>query len=360
MLWTPGTDHAGIATQLQVEKLLVLEGKRRGTPEEIANADGNEEELAKLVGREEFLERVWGYKEEQGGAITSQLRSLGASADWSRERFTMDPALSVGVSEAFCRLHEKGLVYRGTYMVNWSPGLMTAVSDLEVDYSDEEGKLYYFKYMVENNDNDDGEEYLPVATTRPETIFGDTAVCVNPNDERYTHLIGKRAIVPMSHTTTSDGKTTTYRTIPIIADDYVDMEFGTGALKITPGHDPNDYDIGKRFDLDIINIMNKDATMNAACGESYVGLDRFVAREKLWKDMEKEGLVIEVKPHMQRVPRSQRGGEIIEPMVSKQWFVRTEGMGAKALEAVKGGDIQIVPSRFEKVWFNWLTDIRDW
>jgi len=330
VLWLPGTDHAGIATQLQVEKALIAEGTTR-----------------EEVGREEFLKRVWAYKEEQGGHITRQLRSLGASADWSRERFTMDEDLSEAVSEAFVRLHEKGLVYRGEYMVNWAPMLKTAVSDLEVEYSEEEGKLYYFKYVVEDGD----DEFLPVATTRPETIFGDTAVCVHPEDERYKHLIGKKALVPMS-----DEK----RAIPIIADEYVDMEFGTGALKITPGHDPNDYAIGKKFDLPIINIMNKDGSMNSNTGKNYDGLDRFDARAKLWEDMEKDGLVIKVEPHTQRVPRSQRGGEVIEPLVSSQWFVKTEGMGEKALNAVKDGDIQIIPQRFEKVWYNWLTDIHDW
>ena len=361
VLWTPGTDHAGIATQLQVEKLLMTEGKRRGTDEEIADAkaSGNDDELQKLVGRDEFLDKVWEYKEEQGGAITSQLRSLGASADWKRERFTMDPELSVGVSEAFVRLHEKGLVYRGTYMVNWSPGLMTAVSDLEVEYTDEEGKLYYFKYMVEDDENEGtaSEAYLAVATTRPETIFGDTAVCVNPNDDRYKHLIGKRVLVPMSETNNDEKK---MRSIPIITDEYVDIEFGTGALKITPGHDPNDYELGKKYDLEIMNVMNKDGTMNSNCGEQYAGLDRFEARTKLWDDMEANDLVIKVEPHTQRVPRSQRGGEIIEPLVSKQWFVKTESMGAKALDAVKNGDITIVPNRFEKVWYGWLTDTRDW
>lgn len=296
------------------------------------------------VGREAFLERVWEYKAEQGGHITRQLRSLGASADWSRERFTMDPSLSEAVSEAFVRLHEKGLVYRGEYLVNWAPLLKTAVSDLEVEYSEEQGKLYYFKYMVEGSD-----EYLPVATTRPETIMGDTAVCVHPDDERYKSLVGKQAVVPMSGG----------RTIPIIADEYVDMEFGTGALKITPGHDPNDYALGKKFDLPLINIMNKDGTMNANAGD-YNGLDRFDCREKLWADMTAEDLTIKADPHMQRVPRSQRGGEVIEPLVSSQWFVKTEGMGAKALKAVQDGDIQIVPQRFDKIWYNWLTDIRDW
>lgn len=327
VLWLPGTDHAGIATQLQVEKLLIAEGTTR-----------------EEVGRDEFLRRVWMYKEEQGGFITSQLRSLGASADWSRERFTMDDDLSQAVVEAFCRLHEKGLVYRGEYMVNWAPLLQTAVSDLEVEYSEEEGKLYYFKYMVEGS-----EEFIPVATTRPETICGDTAVCVHPEDERYKHLVGKALVVPMSGG----------RTVPVIADEYVDMEFGTGALKITPGHDPNDYTLGKKFDLPIINIMNKDGSMNANAGQ-YDGLDRFECRQQLWTDMETEGLVIKADPYTQRVPRSQRGGEIIEPLVSSQWFVKTEGMGAKALKAVEDGDIKIVPQRFDKIWNNWLTDIHDW
>ena len=329
VLWLPGTDHAGIATQLQVEKQLAAQDPPTTRQE---------------VGREAFLEKVWQYKEEQGGAITSQLRCLGASADWSRERFTMDSDLSEAVVEAFCRLNDKGLIYRGEYMVNWAPGLQTAVSDLEVDYSDEEGKLYYFKYMIANS-----QEYLPVATTRPETIFGDTAVCVHPQDERYKHLIGKEAVVPILG-----------RKIPIIADEYVDMEFGTGALKITPGHDPNDYAIGKKFDLPIINIMNKDGSLNSNSGPNYENLDRFNARSKLWSDMEASDLTLKVEPHMQRVPRSQRGGEIIEPLVSRQWFVKTEGMGKKALAAVNNGDITIVPSRFNKTWNNWLTDIHDW
>jgi len=375
VLWTPGTDHAGIATQLQVEKLIATDGKRRGSDEEISaiRADAaltereKEGRLSTLVDRDEFLTKAWAYKSEQGGAITSQLRALGASADWSRERFTMDPNMSLGVIEAFVRLHDKGLIYRGTYMVNWSPGLMTAVSDLEVEYSEEEGKLYYFKYIVEGtNSNHEEEEYIPVATTRPETIFGDSAVCVNPNDTRYQHLIGKRVLVPMSSSSTNgDGSSSTgtavaSRSIPVIADEYVDMEFGTGALKITPGHDVNDYELGKKYNLDIINVMNRDATMNTACGPKYAGLDRFVAREQLWHDMELSGLTIKVTPHTQRVPRSQRGGEIIEPMVSKQWFVKTEHMGSRALDAVKDGNIQIVPPRFEKVWYSWLTNVRDW
>ena len=291
-LWLPGTDHAGIATQLLVERSLNAQGINRYD-----------------LGRDKFLEKVWEWKAEKGGYITQQLRRLGASADWSRERFTMDDGLSEAVAEAFVQLHDKGLVYRGEYMVNWSPNLRTAVSDLEVEYSDEEGKLYYFKYPLAEGGDDD---FLPVATTRPETILGDTAVCVHPEDPRYQKFIGKKVKVPMSGG----------REIPVIADDYVDREFGTGCLKITPGHDPNDYELGKKYQLPTINIMNLDASMNEKCGK-YEGLDRFEAREQLWADMEKEGLVIEVKPHMQRVPRSQRGGEVIEPLVSTQWFVKT-------------------------------------
>ena len=234
-------------------------------------------------------------------------------------------------------------MYKGNYMVNWSPNLQTAVSDLEVEYSEEEGKLYYFKYELA-----DGDGHLPVATTRPETILGDTAVCVHPEDDRFKHLVGQRVKVPMSD-----------RTIPIIADDYVDMEFGTGALKITPGHDPNDYEIGKRHDLETINIMNRDATLNDNAG-AYAGLDRFDARAKLWSDMEEAGIAIKAEKHTQRVPRSQRGGEVIEPLVSSQWFVRTRGMADQALEAVRSGETEIIPNRFEKVWDNWLENIHDW
>ena len=246
---------------------------------------------------------MWEYKKEQGGHITRQLRSLGASADWSRERFTMDPDLCDAVTEAFVRFHEKGLVYKGEYMVNWAPLLKTAVSDLEVEYSEEEGKLYFFKYMLEDADTLGHEQYIPVSTTRPETILGDTAVCVHPDDERYKQFVGKRVSVPMS----GDGQHSA-RTIPIIADEYVDREFGTGALKITPGHDPNDYTLGKKHNLPIINIMNKDGTMNEKAGR-YVHLDRFAAREKIWVDMQENGLAIKVcidtntKLYKQSIPR---------------------------------------------------------
>jgi len=325
-LWLPGTDHAGIATQLLVERALVKEGTSR-----------------KALGREAFLERVWQWKEEKGGYITGQMKRLGASADWSRERFTLEPSMSKSVTEAFVLLHERGLVYRGDYMVNWSPNLQTAVSDLEVEYSEEMGKLYYFKYPLA-----DGSGYLPVATTRPETILGDSAVCVHPEDDRFKAFIGKMVKVPM-----------TDRLVPVIADEYVDREFGTGALKVTPAHDVNDYELGKKHSLEMINIMNKDASINNKGGK-YEGLDRFKCRDAIWSDMTDAGLVIKADPHMQRVPRSQRGGEVIEPMISGQWFVKMDNMAARAADAVRKGDIQIIPERFDKIWYGWLDNIRDW
>ncbi|PJF20862.1 MAG: valine--tRNA ligase, partial [Phototrophicales bacterium] len=324
-LWVPGTDHAGIATQLQVERQLAKEGLHRLD-----------------IGREEFLRRTWQWKEEKGGTIIRQLRRLGASCDWDRERFTLDEGLSEAVQEVFIRLWEQGLIYRGPRLVNWSPGLQTAVSDLEVERSEEQGHLYYFKYPVE------GGEYIPVATTRPETILGDTAVCVHPEDERYQKFIGKKAYVPILN-----------REIPIIADEYVDREFGTGALKITPGHDFNDYEIGQKHGLDIINVMNRNATINENGGK-YAGMDRFEARKALWADMEAAGLTIKVEPHTMIVPRSQRGGEIIEPLLSDQWFVKMEDIAAKALKVVRDGHIKIVPERFEKVYYHWLENIQDW
>ncbi len=324
-LWVPGVDHAGIATQLQVEKMLVKEG-----------TSGAE------IGREAFLERTWEWKEKYGSYITEQLRRLGASCDWDRERFTLDEGLSRAVREAFLRMYRMGLIYQDEYLVNWSPGLQTAVSDLEVEYSEEQGLIYYFKYPLKEGG------FLEVATTRPETILGDTAVAVHPDDERYQDVIGKTALVPILK-----------REIPVIADAYVSMEFGTGALKVTPGHDPNDFDIGQRHELGVVNILNKDATMAGTAGP-YAGMDRFAAREKLWADMEAAGLTIKTEPHTLNVPRSQRGGEIIEPLVSRQWFVHAEPMAQMGLEMVHSGRIRIVPDRFVKVWDNWLENIRPW
>ena len=331
-LWVPGSDHAGIATQLQVEKMLRKEGTSR-----------------EEVGREEFLRRTWDWKEKYGGMIQNQIRRLGASCDWERERFTLDEGLSRAVREAFVLLYEKGLIYRGPRLINWSPGLKTAVSDLEVEYSEEQATLYYFKYMLKPpTGSKPSEAYIPVATIRPETILGDTAVAVHPEDKRYKKFIGETVLVPILG-----------REIPVIADDYVLQEFGTGALKITPGHDPNDYEIAQRHNLAIISILDREAKINENGGK-YQGQDRFECREKLWADMRAQGLVIKEEPYTTTIPRSQRGGEIIEPMISTQWFVKIDPLAEKGLAAVKKGDIRIVPERFEKVYFHWLENIKDW
>jgi valyl-tRNA synthetase len=344
-LWVPGSDHAGIATQLQVEKMLRNEGTSR-----------------EEVGREEFLRRTWEWKRKYGGVIQNQIRRLGASCDWDRERFTLDEGLSRAVREAFVQLYEKGLIYRGPRLINWSPGLKTAVSDLEVEYSEEVATLYYFKYMLKPETSEvfaehsrsaaegteTSEVYIPVATIRPETILGDTAVAVHPEDERYQKYIGRTAIVPILG-----------REIPVIADDYVSREFGTGALKITPGHDPNDYDIAQHHNLPVISMLDQAARINENGGK-YQGQDRFECRKNMWEDMRAEGLVIKEEPYTTTIPRSQRGGEIVEPMISTQWFVEIAPLAEKALAAVKNGDIRIVPERFEKVYFNWLENIKDW
>ena len=337
-LWVPGTDHAGIATQLQVEKDLLR----------------TEEVTREELGREMFIERVWSWKVKYHSIITSQIRKIGASCDWSRERFTLDDGLSKAVREAFVRLYEKGLIYRGPRLINWSPGLKTAVSDLEVEYSEEPGTLYYFKYMLApgeepvSSKKTGSSEFIPVATTRPETILGDTAVAVHPEDERYQNFIGKKVIVPMLG-----------REIPVIADEYVTREFGTGALKITPGHDPNDYEIGQRHGLPVLSVLDREARVTAV-GGPYAGLDRFVCREKLWADMRAAGLIIKEEPYTLNLPRSQRGGEIVEPMISEQWFVRTGPLAKPAMEAVRDGRVRIIPEHFEKVYFNWMENIRDW
>ncbi|CAL5091301.1 unnamed protein product [Urochloa decumbens] len=328
-LWIPGTDHAGIATQLVVEKMLAAEGVKRTD-----------------LTREEFTKKVWEWKEKYGGTITNQIRRLGASCDWSRERFTLDEQLSRAVVEAFVRLHDKGLIYQGSYLVNWSPNLRTAVSDLEVEYSEEPGNLYFIKYRVAGGTRDD---FLTIATTRPETLFGDVAIAVNPEDKRYAQHVGKLAIVPL----------TCGRHVPIIADRYVDPEFGTGVLKISPGHDHNDYHIARKLGLPILNVMNKDGTLNDVAG-LYSGMDRFEAREKLWSDLVETNLAVKKEPYTLRVPRSQRGGEVIEPLISKQWFVTMEPLAEKALRAVEEGQLTILPERFEKIYNHWLTNIKDW
>jgi valyl-tRNA synthetase len=324
-LWVPGTDHAGIATQNVVERQLDKQG--------ISRHD---------LGRERFVEEVWGWKAEYHARISAQQRRMGISCDWTRERFTLDEGLSKAVLEAFVRLYEEGLIYKGTYLVNWCPRCQSAISDLEVDHDEVLGRFYTFRYPLQEGG------FLEVSTTRPETILGDTAVAVHPDDPRYTALIGKRALVPMLD-----------REIPVIADEYVDREFGTGALKVTPGHDPNDYEIAKRHDLPMINILNIDGTLNAHAGP-YAGLDRFDARKKLWADMKEAGLVVGDKEHMHQVGHCQRCGTIVEPMLSEQWWVKMEPLAKPALAAVANGDIQIVPQRFERIYNQWLENIRDW
>ncbi len=326
-LWVPGSDHAGIATQLQVEKDLLR----------------TEEVTREELGREKFLERCWAWKQKYGDIIYDQLRRLGASCDWSRVRFTLDDGLNKAVREAFVRLYRRGLIYRGPRLINWSPGLKTAVSDLEVEYSEEPASLYYFKYRLADSD-----DFIPVATTRPETILGDTAVAVHPDDPRYQKFIGRQALVPILN-----------RPIPVIADEAVDREFGTGALKITPGHDFSDYEIGARHGLPIISVLDREARITAAGGR-YQGLDRFECRQQLWADMRVADLVLKEEPYLRNTPRSQRGGEIVEPMISTQWFVKIQPLAEAALAAVRDGRIRIVPERFEKVYFNWLENIKDW
>ena len=334
-LWVPGSDHAGIATQLQVEKSLAKENLKR-----------------EQIGREEFLRRTWAWKDKYGGIITQQIRRLGASCDWDRERFTLDEGLSRAVREAFVHLYEKELIYRGPRLINWSPGLKTAVSDLEVEYTEETGKLYYFKYILisENPASDVSEiqEFIPVATTRPETILGDSGLAVHPEDQRYRKYIGRWVRVPVLG-----------RAIPVIADEFVNREFGTGALKVTPGHDVNDYEIGQRHGLQVISVLDESARVNTN-GGPYAGQDRFEARANLWEDMRKAGLVLKEEPYLLSIPRSQRGGEIVEPMISTQWFVHIKPLAEEALKAVQDGRIQIIPDRFTKVYYNWLENIQDW
>ena len=324
-LWMPGTDHAGIATQNVVERQLEKQGVTRHD-----------------LGRERFVEEVWGWKAEYHARITAQQKRMGISCDWQRERFTLDDGLSEAVLEAFVQLYDEGLIYKGNYLVNWCPRCQSAISDLEVDYDEENGRFYTFRYPLKEGG------FLEVSTTRPETILGDTAVAVHPEDARYAAVVGKTALVPMLD-----------REIPVIADEYVDPAFGTGALKVTPGHDPNDYEIGKRHGLAMINIMNIDGTLNANAGR-YAGLDRFDARKKLWADMREVGLVVGDKEHVHQVGHCQRCGTIVEPLLSEQWWVKMEPLARPALAAVANGDIQIVPQRFERIYNQWLENIRDW
>ncbi len=326
-LWQVGTDHAGIATQMVVERQLEAQGINRHD-----------------LGREKFVEKVWEWKEESGGTITRQLRRLGSSLDWSRERFTMDPGLSAAVQEVFIRLYREGLIYRGKRLVNWDPALHTAISDLEVVAEEEQGYLWHFQYPLAG-----GEGHVTVATTRPETMLGDTAVAVHPEDERYSHLIGRTVELPL-----------TGREIPVIADDYVDREFGTGVVKITPAHDFSDYDMGKRHGLPMINIFDDDAAINDQAPAPYRGLDRFEARKRVVADMEALGLLARVDDHTLRVPRGDRSGVVIEPYLTDQWYVDAREMAKPAIAAVESGAIQFVPKQWENTYFAWMRDIQDW
>ena len=325
-LWMPGTDHASIATEVKIVAKMAEEGLTK-------------EDL----GREGFLKRAWEWKEEYGGTIIGQLKKLGSSCDWERERFTMDEGLSKAVQEVFIRLHEKGYIYKGSRIVNWCPVCQTTISEAEVEHIESQGNFYHLRYPVVGSD-----EFVEIATTRPETLLGDTAVAVNPKDERYTHLIGKMLKLPL-----------TDREISVIADHYVDMEFGTGVVKITPAHDPNDFEVGRRHDLEEICVMNDDGTMNNLAGK-YAGMDRYEARKEMLKDLEEQGLLIQIKPHMHNVGTHDRCKTVIEPMVKAQWFVRMEEMAKPAIEALKKGDLRFVPERFGKTYLNWLENIRDW
>ncbi len=327
-LWQPGTDHAGIATQMVVERQLEAEGLTRHD-----------------LGREKFIERVWDWKEESGGKITQQLRRLGASPDWSRERFTMDEGLSSSVKDVFVQLYDEGLIYRGNRLVNWDPVLHTALSDIEVlNDKEEEGFMHHVKYPFV-----DGDGYMEIATTRPETILADGALCVSPGDERFTQYIGKEVWVPM-----------TDRKIPVLEDEYVDPEFGTGCVKITPAHDFNDWEVGQRHDMEVINLFTTSAVMNENAPKAYQGMDRFDARKQILKDLDAKGLLVKIEPHKMKPPRSERSGAIVEPYLTEQWYVKVAPLAEPAIEAVKDGRIKFVPDNYKNMYFSWMNDIQDW
>ena len=327
VLWQPGTDHAGIATQMVVERLLNAEGKSR-----------------RDLGREAFVSRVWQWKEQSGDRISQQMRRLGASVDWQRDRFTMDEGLSAAVRKVFTQLYDDKLIYRGKRLVNWDPVLHTALSDLEVLATDEAGSMWHFRYPLSS-----GDGYVVVATTRPETMLGDTAVAVHPADERYSQLVGQTIDLPISG-----------RRIPVVADDYVDPEFGTGCVKITPAHDFNDYEIGKRHDLPMINVLTDDAAMNDACPERYRGLDRFDARKKIVAEFEELGLLEKIEEHALKIPRGDRSGAVVEPYLTDQWYVDIKPLAEPAIKAVENGDIRFVPDNWSKTYFEWMHNIQDW
>ena len=331
-LWQPGTDHASIATEVKIIETL----KKQGIDKED-------------LGREKFLERAWEWRKEYGGRIINQLKKLGSSCDWDRERFTMDEGCNKAVNEVFVRMYEKGWIYKGSRIINWCPCCNTSISDAEVEYEDQSGHFWHIKYpLVDENGQPSKTEFLTFATTRPETMLGDTAVAVNPKDERYTHLHGKSVWLPLVN-----------KPIPVVEDDYVDMEFGTGVVKITPAHDPNDFEVGKRHNLPEINILNDDATINSNGGK-YAGMDRYEAREAIVKDLDALGLLVKIEDYSHNVGTHDRCKTTIEPMIKQQWFVKMDELIKPAVEAVKSGEIKLIPKRMEKTYFNWTDNIRDW
>jgi len=331
-LWQPGTDHASIATEVKIIEKLREEG--------ISKED---------LGREAFLERAWEWKKEYGGRIIGQLKKLGSSCDWDRERFTMDEGCNKAVTEVFCKMHEKGWIYKGSRIINWCPECNTSISDAEVEYQEQAGHFWHIKYPIVNEDGSvSTTQFLEFATTRPETMLGDTAVAVNPLDDRYKHLIGKKAMLPFIN-----------RELPIIADSYVDMEFGTGVVKITPAHDPNDFEVGKRNNLPEINIMNDNATINENGGK-FQGMDRYIARNKIVEELTALGLLVKIEDHVHNVGTHDRCKTTIEPLIKKQWFVKMDELIKPAISAVKNGEIELIPQRMEKTYFNWTDNIRDW
>ena len=325
-LWQPGTDHASIATEVRIISTLKEQG--------ITKED---------LGRDGFLEKCWEWRKEYGGRITSQLRKMGSSCDWDRERFTMDEGCNKAVNEVFVRLYEKGLIYKGHKMVNWCPVCRTTISDAEVEYQNQASHLWHIKYQIIGTD-----DYLEFATTRPETMLGDTAVAVNPEDDRYKGLIGKKVMLPIMN-----------REMPVVADDYVDMEFGTGVVKITPAHDPNDFEVGKRHDLPVINIMNDDGTINENGGK-YAGMDRYEARKAIVSELDEMGLLVKIEDYSHDVGTHDRRHTTVEPLVKEQWFVKMDELIKPAVEGVKNGDIRLVPDNMQKTYFNWTDNIRDW
>ena len=325
-LWQPGTDHASIATEVKITEQLKSQGIDK-----------------KELGRDGFLKKAWEWKEEYGGTITSQLKKLGSSCDWERERFTMDEGCSKAVTEVFVKLYEKGYIYKGSRIINWCPVCRTSISDAEVEHEEQKGHFWHIKYPIVGRD-----EFVEIATTRPETMLGDTAVAVHPEDERYTHLIGEKVMLPLMN-----------KEIPVVADAYVDREFGTGVVKITPAHDPNDFEVGQRHNLEEINIMNDDGTINEKGGK-FAGMNRFEARDLIVKELKELGLLVKVEEHVHNVGTHDRCNTTIEPLIKQQWFVKMDELAKPAIEAIKNGDLEFVPEHFDKTYLHWLENIKDW